>query len=87
MYQFSRSIYRELVPRIDTCGGSSERTLAARRQILELFATERALASEAWLRDETGLRVHVEREGKLNELAGSRDPELMERVLVRYLGE
>ena len=46
---------------------------AARRQILELFATERALASEAWLRDETGLRVHVEREGKLNELAGSRD--------------
>lgn len=35
MYQFSRSIYRDLVPRIDTCGGSSERTLAARRQILE----------------------------------------------------
>jgi hypothetical protein len=35
MYQLSRSIYRDLVPRIDTCGGSSERTLAARRQILE----------------------------------------------------
>jgi 23S rRNA (guanosine2251-2'-O)-methyltransferase len=46
---------------------------AARRQILELHATERALGSETWLRDETGLRVHVEREGALNELAGSRD--------------
>jgi len=46
---------------------------AGRRQILELYATERALGAEAWLRDEAGLRVHVEREGKLNELAGSRD--------------
>jgi 23S rRNA (guanosine2251-2'-O)-methyltransferase len=46
---------------------------AGRRQILELFATERALGSEPWLRERTGLRVHVEREGKLNELAGSRD--------------
>jgi len=46
---------------------------AGRRQILELYATERALAAESWLREETGLRVHVEREGKLNELAGSRD--------------
>jgi 23S rRNA (guanosine2251-2'-O)-methyltransferase len=46
---------------------------AGRRQILELFATERALAAEQWLREEGGLRVHVEREGKLNELAGSRD--------------
>jgi 23S rRNA (guanosine2251-2'-O)-methyltransferase len=46
---------------------------AGRRQILELYATERALGAEAWLRDETGLRVHVEREGKLNELAASRD--------------
>ena len=35
MYQFSRSIYRDLVPRIDTYGGSGERTLAARRQVLE----------------------------------------------------
>jgi hypothetical protein len=35
MYQFSRSIYRDLVPRIDTCGGSTERTLMARRQVLE----------------------------------------------------
>jgi 23S rRNA (guanosine2251-2'-O)-methyltransferase len=46
---------------------------AGRRQILELYATERALGAEAWLREETGLRVHVEREGKLNEVAGSRD--------------
>ena len=46
---------------------------AGLRQILELHATERALASEPWLRDESGLRVHVEREGKLNELAASRD--------------
>jgi hypothetical protein len=35
MYQFSRSIYRDLAPRIDSCGGSSERSLAARRQILD----------------------------------------------------
>jgi 23S rRNA (guanosine2251-2'-O)-methyltransferase len=46
---------------------------AGRRQILELFATERALTSEPWLRETPGLRVHVERESKLNELAGSRD--------------
>ena len=37
MYQLSRSIYRDLVPRIDTCGGSSERTLAARRRVLEAW--------------------------------------------------
>jgi hypothetical protein len=34
MYQFSRSIYRDLVPRIDT-SGDVERTCAARRQVLE----------------------------------------------------
>src|ERR671910_1666483 len=34
MYQFSRSIYRDLAPRIDASGGV-ERTLAARRQLLE----------------------------------------------------
>ena len=34
MYQFSRSIYRDLVPRIDASGGS-ERTFAARRKVLE----------------------------------------------------
>ena len=46
---------------------------AGRRQILELHATERAIASEPWLRDEPGLRVQVEREGRLNELALTRD--------------
>ncbi|MEO8289794.1 MAG: 23S rRNA (guanosine(2251)-2'-O)-methyltransferase RlmB [Gaiellaceae bacterium] len=46
---------------------------AGRRQILELFATERALASEDWLRETKGLRVRVERESKLNEMAGSRE--------------
>jgi hypothetical protein len=34
MYQFSRSIYRDLVPRIDASGGT-ERTFAARRKVLE----------------------------------------------------
>jgi hypothetical protein len=34
MYQFSRSIYRELAPRIDTSGGA-ERTFAARQKVLE----------------------------------------------------
>jgi hypothetical protein len=34
MYQFSRSIYRDLAPRIDTSGGV-ERTFAARHELLE----------------------------------------------------
>jgi hypothetical protein len=34
MYQFSRSIYRDLVPRIDASEGV-ERTFAARRKVLE----------------------------------------------------
>jgi hypothetical protein len=34
MYQFSRSIYRDLVPRIDASGGV-ERTFTARRKVLE----------------------------------------------------
>jgi hypothetical protein len=34
MYQFSRSIYRDLVPRIDTSEGV-ERTFAARHKVLE----------------------------------------------------
>jgi hypothetical protein len=34
MYQFSRSIYRDLAPRIDTSGGV-ERALGARQQLLE----------------------------------------------------
>jgi 23S rRNA (guanosine2251-2'-O)-methyltransferase len=46
---------------------------AGRRQILELLATERALAAEPWLRDESGLRVHVRLEAALTQAAGSRD--------------
>ena len=46
---------------------------AGRRQVLELFATERALAAEEWLREAKGLRLQVGRESRLNELAGTRD--------------
>ena len=38
MHQFSRSIYRDLVSRIDTAGGV-ERTFAARRKVLEACET------------------------------------------------
>lgn len=46
---------------------------AEKRQILELLATERALAAEAWLRDVKGVRLQVARESRLNEVAGTRD--------------
>jgi 23S rRNA (guanosine2251-2'-O)-methyltransferase len=46
---------------------------AGRRQILELLATERALAAEPWLREEAGLRVQVRPEAALTAAAGSRD--------------
>jgi 23S rRNA (guanosine2251-2'-O)-methyltransferase len=46
---------------------------AGRRQILELVVTERALAAEPWLRDIQGLRMQVEREGRLTEAAGTRE--------------
>jgi 23S rRNA (guanosine2251-2'-O)-methyltransferase len=46
---------------------------AGRRQVLELLATERALAAEPWLRETRGLRVRVEREAALTEAARSRD--------------
>src|SRR3954447_21856894 len=46
MYQFSRSIYRELAPRIDTSGGA-ERTFAARRTVLDACeATIQRLVSD-----------------------------------------
>ena len=46
MYQFSRSIYRDLVPRIDASGGV-EQTYAARRQVLEACeATIQRLVSD-----------------------------------------
>jgi 23S rRNA (guanosine2251-2'-O)-methyltransferase len=46
---------------------------AGRRQILELLATERALAAEPWLREEPGLRVQVRLESALTAAANSRD--------------
>ena len=39
----------------------------------EVWATERALAAEEWLREEPGLRVQVKPERALTEEAGSRD--------------
>jgi 23S rRNA (guanosine2251-2'-O)-methyltransferase len=46
---------------------------AGRRQVLELLVTERALAAEPWLRELSGLRLHVHREGRLTEAAGTKD--------------
>jgi 23S rRNA (guanosine2251-2'-O)-methyltransferase len=46
---------------------------AGKRQILELLATERALASEPWLREVSGLRLQVGAERQLGEVAGTRD--------------
>jgi 23S rRNA (guanosine2251-2'-O)-methyltransferase len=43
------------------------------REVQEIWATERALSSEQWLRDEPGLRVHVKPERALNDEAGTRD--------------
>jgi 23S rRNA (guanosine2251-2'-O)-methyltransferase len=42
------------------------------RQVLELWATERALKAEPWLRD-GGLRVQTKPERELTEAAGTRD--------------
>ena len=43
------------------------------REVLELWATERALAAESWLRDEPGLRVQVKQERALTAACGTRD--------------
>jgi 23S rRNA (guanosine2251-2'-O)-methyltransferase len=43
------------------------------REVFELSASERALASEAWLRQEPGLRVQVRPERALTALAGTPD--------------
>ena len=45
--------------------------LRGRRGVLELWATERALAAEPWLR-ENGKRVHVKQERELSEAADTR---------------
>jgi len=46
---------------------------AGRRQVLDLLASERALAAEPWLRELSGLRVHVRSESALTAESGSRD--------------
>jgi 23S rRNA (guanosine2251-2'-O)-methyltransferase len=47
--------------------------MRGRRGVLELWATERALAAEPWLRDDNGKRVHVKQERELTEAADTRD--------------
>jgi 23S rRNA (guanosine2251-2'-O)-methyltransferase len=43
------------------------------REVREIWATERALAAEQWLRDEPGLRVQVKPERAVTDVAGTRD--------------
>ncbi len=47
--------------------------LRGRREVLEVWATERALSAEPWLRDLNGRRVHEKPERELSEEAGTRD--------------
>ncbi|HKP09452.1 MAG TPA: 23S rRNA (guanosine(2251)-2'-O)-methyltransferase RlmB [Gaiella sp.] len=47
--------------------------LRGRREVLELWATERALNAEPWLRDDEAPRVQVKTERELSEAAGTRD--------------
>jgi 23S rRNA (guanosine2251-2'-O)-methyltransferase len=43
------------------------------REVVEVWATERALGSESWLRDEPGLRIHVKQERALTAACETRD--------------
>jgi 23S rRNA (guanosine2251-2'-O)-methyltransferase len=43
------------------------------REVREIWATERALATEQWLREEPGLRVQVKPERAVTDEAGTRD--------------
>jgi 23S rRNA (guanosine2251-2'-O)-methyltransferase len=47
--------------------------LRGRREVLELWATERALKAESWLRETERPRVQVKLERELSEAAGTRD--------------
>jgi len=47
--------------------------LRGRREALELWATERALRAEPWIRQEGGRRVRAKQERELSEEAGTRD--------------
>jgi 23S rRNA (guanosine2251-2'-O)-methyltransferase len=43
------------------------------REVLELWATERAIKTEPWLREKNGVRVQTKLERELTEAAGTRD--------------
>jgi 23S rRNA (guanosine2251-2'-O)-methyltransferase len=47
--------------------------LRGRREVFELWATERALKGEQWLEQEGGRRVRTKAERELSEAAGTRD--------------
>jgi 23S rRNA (guanosine2251-2'-O)-methyltransferase len=47
--------------------------LRGRRETLELWATERALAAEQWLREESPVRIQTKLDRELSEAAGTRD--------------
>lgn len=47
--------------------------LRGRREVLELWVTERAVRAEPWLKAESGVRVQVKAERELSEAAGTRD--------------
>src|SRR5919202_3445557 len=47
--------------------------LRGRREVLELWTTERALKAEAWLRDVDKRRLQAKLERELSEAAGTRD--------------
>ncbi|MDX6511509.1 MAG: rRNA (guanosine2251-2-O)-methyltransferase [Gaiellaceae bacterium] len=47
--------------------------LRGRRQVLELWATERAVRSLPWLQEELPVRLQVKQERELSEAAGTRD--------------
>jgi 23S rRNA (guanosine2251-2'-O)-methyltransferase len=47
--------------------------LRGRREVLELWATERAVKSESWLAEVDRRRLHVKPERELNEAMGTRD--------------
>ena len=52
---------------------AAREALRGRREVLELWATERALKSETWLREPDRPRVQVKQERELSEEAGTRD--------------
>ena len=60
-------------PSRSTAGAPVREALRGPREVLELWATERALAAEAWLRENGGPRVQVKPERELTDAAGTRD--------------